>query len=130
MNPALYAVAMVSFLAGSFGYVIVRFLMLPVFRYAQLKKKIRRQLDRLPAPPEGHGKAAGSDASFKRLRQLSVDLNDCFSENLPHWYKVYLTGRRGESPLDAAKHMLSLSNARNPEHGRHHVEKIRGALNL
>ena len=134
MNPAIYAVAMVSFLAGSFAYVFVRFLLLPIFRYKRLKKRIRNTLCRL----EDHTETGGDVTSKKRnehrqaktLRRLSSKLSDHHTDHLPHWYKLLLEGRRNEFPIEAAKHLMTLSNTRDEQHAVRHVEKIRASLNL
>jgi len=134
MNPAIYAVAMVSFLAGSFAYVFVRFLLLPIFRYKRLKKRIKKTLRLL----EDHTETGLDPAPKKRkehrhaktLRRLSSELSDHHTDHLPHWYKLLLEGRRNEFPIEAAKHLMTLSNTRDEQHAIRHVEKIRTSLNL
>ena len=121
MDPALYVVALVSFFIGSFGYVAARYLILPVVRYRRLRNRVAAVIAR--CPPEGSAEA-------RAIRKLAADLSDCFTAYLPHWYKLYLEGRREESPLEASKTLMALSNTRNKEHAARQVEKIRRCLKL
>lgn len=133
MDPVLYVVAMVSFLLGSFGYVTVRFILMPIGRYGRLKRRIRRIIAPFTTTDDGASsqpvEPPGNDVPEK-LRRISTELSDCYTDHLPHWYRLYLEGRRNESPLDAAKLLMNLSNTRNSEHARRQVERIQQCLNL
>jgi len=134
MDPVIYAVALVSFLAGSFGYVLVRFVLLPIGRYQRIRKRIAATLDR----PVGQGHAERENAAYppkkgehaKKLRQLSVELSACFTDQLPHWYKLYLTKRRGEAPIEASRYLMALANTREKEHAVGQMEKISRHLRI
>ena len=134
MDPALYIVAMVSFLLGSFGYVTAKYIIIPIARYGKLKRRAARLLARYgknSAADENSAKQPSGDSGFKKkLRQLSADLADCWMAQLPHWYKLYIEGRRQESPLDAATQLMTLANTRNREHAGRQMETIKSCLKL
>ena len=132
MNPVIYAIAMVSFLIGSFGYVLVRFLVVPVVQYGWMRKKIARLLaehrtgaGQTPSKSGNKGGSAG-----KRMRRLSDELTTCYTDHLPRWYRLYIEDRRGQSPLDAARILMALSNTRDPAHAAGQIERIRRCLKL
>jgi len=124
----LYVVALVSFLLGSFGYVFVRFVLIPIGRYRRLKSQIAKQIAGFD--PADRSKIEPDTGVSKKIRQLSAALSDCHSEQLPHWYRLYLEGRRNEFPLDAAKTLMALSSTRQSDQAAAQMEKIRQALNL
>jgi hypothetical protein len=123
----IYVVAFISFFIGSFGYVFVRFLLMPIGRYKKLKRKASHAL----AIKVGKsGMIDSSSIGSKNLRKLSVELSECYTDDLPHWYKIYLETRKGEIPQDAARHIMALSNTKNPQHALSQIEKIKQSLNL
>ncbi|MBW1893213.1 MAG: hypothetical protein JRF40_01360 [Deltaproteobacteria bacterium] len=129
MEP-IYIAALSCFLLSAFGYVIYQFWIRPVLKYRWLKKNasvnIVSYLDTINGDYEADEAMADNDAAenkIKIVRKLSGDLNDCFNEELPQWYKLLLQ-RREESPVDASKHMMVLSNTRDYSHARNRAEKI------
>ena len=134
MDPVLYAVAMVSFLLGSFGYVTVRFLVIPIGRYRRLKTRIARTLAEFiahaSAQPDSRSKDPAVPGFSKKIRKLSAELSDCYTDQLPHWFKLYLEGRREEFPLEAAKTLMAFAGTKNRDHRIRQVENIRKQLNL
>jgi hypothetical protein len=118
----------VSFLAGSFGYVIVQFWIRPIWKYRTIRKEVIQTLaDYMNSFDQGdegenfHGevntKAAG-------IRRHSSNLMDCYQNTLPNWYRMVLRGR-GELPEEITRQLLALSNTRNYYHARNRMEKIR-----
>jgi hypothetical protein len=65
----------------------------------------------------------------KENRQNSVELSASYNGNLPNWYKILLNSR-GESPIDASKHLMILSNTSNYDHAEKHIEKIKNYLGI
>jgi hypothetical protein len=128
MDPVIYAIALVSFLAGSFGYVFVRFVLFPMVRYRRIRKQIAAVLDPIGQKDDSERESVAHESKkgqhAKKLRQLSTDLSDCFTDQLPHWYKLYLTGRRGHSPAEASKYLMALANTRERAHAVRQVKKI------
>jgi hypothetical protein len=134
MDPVIYAIALVSFLAGSFGYVSVRFVLLPIGRYRRIRRQIARMLVRINRETATGGETAGflpaKGGNATTIRQLSRTLSDCFTDQLPHWYKLHLTQRRGESPIEASKNLMALANTRNNNHAVRQMEKIKQHLRI
>jgi len=126
MEP-IYIYALSCFLLGAFGYVIYQFGMRPVLRYRRLKKdtskKIASYLDTINGSSEEMPDDDATKNKIKIIRTLSDDLNTCFNEELPQWYRLLLK-RREESPVDAAKHMMVLSSTRNYSHARNRAVRI------
>jgi len=132
MEP-IYIVAFISFLLGVFGYIITQFWIRPILRYRKIKHRIASDLKwYLEAQKhEIKDKIVHEQirARAEIIRVHSTELTDCFSYDLPHWYKLLLESRH-ESPIDASKHLLALANIRNSEHADRRLEKITNSLNL
>jgi hypothetical protein len=126
MEP-VYIAAFSCFFLSAFGYVLYRFWLRPVLRYRLLKKDARTNiasyLDTINIHDETMANQKATEKRIQAIRLLSGDLNNCFHEERPSWYKLLLQ-RREESPVDASKHMVVLSNTRNYSHARNRAEKI------
>ncbi|MFW6242445.1 MAG: hypothetical protein ACOC98_17830, partial [Thermodesulfobacteriota bacterium] len=94
-SPYLLA-AGASFLAGMFGYVIVRFWAMPIARYRRAKAMTQDALDALLA---ADGKREMAEAK-KACRVAADRLSELYSVDLPPWYRMVLD-QRGESPVQA-----------------------------
>jgi hypothetical protein len=129
----VYTAAALSFILGVMGYIIIRFWLLPILRYRRIKGRIAMDLNALlNAAPAGGGGARPQDAMRQRMkahRIASAELSVSYTDNLPYWYKLSLESR-GESPIDASKHLLVLANTRNPEHAKKRVEMIKECLRI
>jgi len=132
MEP-IYIVAFISFALGAMGYTIVQFWLRPILRYKKIKRSVVTALlhymDEEAA--EGTVKTEKKPIEEKRsgIRRYSVEMSDCHSYDLPRWYKLLLH-QLGESPIDASKHLLKLSDTRKAEHAVRHVEKIKEYLGI
>lgn len=115
MEP-IYLAAGASFVMGASGYVIVQFWIRPIRRYRALKRRVASELAR-----------GGKKDRARTLRRLSVSLSDAYSHDLPHWYRMVLDSR-GESPVEASRTLMRLSNTRDPKQIRERREEIRRAL--
>ena len=126
MEP-IYIAAVGSFVLSAFGYVIYHFWVRPVMRYRWLKKDARTNiasyLDTINGTEDEMINNDAVEKVINIIRSLSNSLNTCFNEELPEWYKLLLQ-RREESPVDASKHMMVLSNTRNYTHARIRAERI------
>jgi hypothetical protein len=116
MDEMLYIIALGGFLAGSFGYVTVRFILWPILVYRRLRKRIGGAIKASPSP--------------ETLHRLSADLAECYSERIPHWYRLHLEHRRGETPMEAVQQLSAMANTKNPEHIRRQRSKIEETLKL
>ncbi|MFP4032794.1 MAG: hypothetical protein ACLFRG_21035 [Desulfococcaceae bacterium] len=123
-SPYLLA-AGASFLAGMFGYVIVRFWAMPIARYRRAKAMTQDALDALLA---ADGKREMAEAK-KACRVAADRLSELYSVDLPPWYRMVLD-QRGESPVQAAKDLMTLSNTKDPDHQIVLTEAIRKSIGL
>lgn len=131
LGPYLIPMA-ISFFVGSFGYILYFFWLRPVMRYRGQKRRIAAALDaytRERSENEGNTGGGKQNSHSESFNRCAGSLTMCFNDQLPDWYRLLVT-RRGESPLDASKHLTTLSNTRDPEHAARRVEKIKRALKL
>jgi hypothetical protein len=123
-SPYLIA-AGASFLAGMFGYIILRFWAMPIGRYRRTKAQAE---DALTAVLAADGKTEMADAK-KACRVAADRLSELYTVDLPPWYRMVLD-QRGETPVQAAKELMTLSNTRDPDHQIVLTEAIRKSLAL
>jgi hypothetical protein len=116
------------FFLGSFGYVVVRFWVRPIFKYRSIRKRVIQNLadylnsfDQEDAGENFHGVI---NQRAEEMLRNTLDLKECFNGQLPVWYKMLLRGR-GEFPEEIANHLMALSNTRNYNNARNRMEKIR-----
>ncbi len=114
--------------AGTCGYIMVRFWFRPLMRYRRTRQDIALRMEHYLKHIEGE-KAKKSSETKLAIRRLSSDLTGSYHYDLPSWYRILLA-HRGESPVQAAKHLMTLSNTRDPVHALKTAEKIRRCLNL
>jgi len=130
---SIYFVAIISFVAGAFGYIIIQFWIRPISGYRKIKNKVELTL-------KYYSKSKDNDFIDKKIKsqmkkwnkenkQSSVELSASYNENLPNWYKMFLDSR-GESPIDASKHLMILSNTSNYDHMEKHIEEIKNYLKI
>ena len=124
--------AVLGFLVGVFGFIIVRYWIRPVSAYGRLKRRtaeaVKRHLALIAEPLQPRQKKDLSE-SQRRLRKLAQELTDAFHNDLPHWYRIRLRSR-GELPPEAAAGLMKLSGSRQADSARKGAEKIRGLLHL
>ena len=125
MDSTYILAAGASFLAGMFGYIIVRFWAIPIGRYRRAKAGAAEALSALRnADEDGKAKAA------KKACRIAADrLSELYSVEVPPWYRMVLA-QRSETPVEAARDLMALANARDPEHRRTLEEAIRKSLGL
>lgn len=130
MEP-IYIVACISFLLGVFGYIITQFWIRPILRYREIKHRIASDMKWYMEAQKHEIKDKNAQEQIRAragiIRGRCTELTDCFSYDLPHWYKLLLESRH-ESPIDASKHLLALANIRNSDHGYRGLEKITNSL--
>ena len=132
MEP-IYVAAFISFVVGLFGYIVVRFWILPIGRYLQVKGRfasdLRTLLDMLQAEQPYHTKNSQIQDRQVSLRRYSSDLVSIYQDELPYWYRLYLESKK-EQPLEAAEASMRLSNTRKLEHAFRQTAEIKGFLRL
>ncbi len=133
MDP-IYWAAIISFVIGACGYIIVRFWIIPIVRYKRCKMKLRTQLEKMfqKLPDSTDNKNYKKMLSKKRLqeiRRLSVKLVEIHDADLPYWYRLILMTRK-ESPLNATEPILKLENMQTPGQARKCAEQICTSLGI
>ena len=125
MNP-LIIVAAISFFVGMFGYVLFVFWLRPVAGYSKVKRQLAKDLNAANTLVNSKPALKTGTANWKKHAAAVIRMYD---ERLPDWYKLTLD-RRGESPTDAAKHLLSLANTQNPQHAAKRMAEIKACLKI
>ncbi|MDL1967609.1 MAG: hypothetical protein LWW97_03450 [Deltaproteobacteria bacterium] len=132
MEP-IYFVVIISFVSGSLGYIILQFWIRPILGYRKIKNKVALSIKYYYKfkNDEDVGKKIKSQmkAWAKANRQNSVELSENYNEKLPNWYKMLLDSR-GESPLDASNHLITLSNTSDYDHIEKHMKEIKSYLKI
>lgn len=132
MKP-IYFVAIISFISGALGYIIVQLWIRPILGYQRIKNKVALII-------KYYNNSKNNEDIDKKIkpqmkdwikvnRQNSVELSESYNGNLPVWYKILLKSR-GESPIDASKHLMILSNTRNYDHMEKHIKEIKNYLKI
>jgi hypothetical protein len=118
-NPIVWAAGL-SFCIGAFGYVLFGRMLWPLWRYRRIKGRIQRVLD-----------TVGGEMTQQRiaLRECAGALTVCHNDRLPYWYRLVLQNR-GESPLEAAGHLMTLANVKRPQDAKRRMDAVRRALGL
>lgn len=124
-TPLLIVVAL-SFLAGAFGTVLVKMVLLPVVRYRRLRARVAAVLDAVEREPAHTPGTAAKPAS---MRALALALSECYTDRLPLWYRTRLQICR-EHPLKAATELMTLADSREPGRVPRRIAKIRASLRL
>ena len=132
MEP-IYFVAIISFVAGAFGYIIIQLWIRPISGYRKIKNKVALTIKYYSKSKNNKNIDKKIELQMKEWnkanKQSSVELSASYNEILPNWYKMLLDSR-GESPIDASKHLMILSNTRNYDHMEKHIEKIKNYLKI
>ena len=132
MEP-IYVAASVSFIIGLLGYFIVRFWILPIGRYIQIKGRfasdLRALMDMLQAEQPYNTENSTIKERQVSLRRQASDLVSIYRNDLPYWYRLYLESKK-EQPVKAAEFSMRLSNTRRLEHAFRQADEIKGFLRL
>lgn len=121
--------SLIGFSLGATGYIVLRFWILPIRRYRQIKRQITESLRHHELKFAGEKTFQLPADQSENFRKQSVALTDAYYDDLPHWYRMVLANRK-ESPDEASKNLLALSGIRNPDHARNRIRNIKTALNL
>jgi hypothetical protein len=112
MDP-IYWAALMSFVAGVFGYIIARFWIIPIGRYRRTKRQLLRELDNyrraLPVEDNARLKPGTDNAHLLQIRQLGLKLVEVHNFELPYWYRLVLLTRK-ESAQEAFDPIQRLEN--------------------
>ncbi len=123
----------ISFIFGFLGYIIIKFWIRPIWGYKKIKKNIVSDIkDYLTTINNERRDRAMKERIKDKTRELrlrSNELVDSYYDSLPAWYKILLKSK-GESPIDASKHLEALSNTLNFKHAENRKEKIKHFLRI
>jgi hypothetical protein len=132
MEP-IYVAALLSFIAGLLGYIIIRFWILPIGRYLKIKGRIVSDIGALLEILQDNRPQNNQGARLKdrgaSIRRHCSDLVSIYQSDLPYWYRLNLESKK-EHPLEAAKFSMRLANTRQPEHALQQVNEIRRLLRI
>jgi hypothetical protein len=132
MKP-IYVVAIISFVSGFLGYIILQLWIRPILGYKKIKNKVALNIKYYNNSKNNKDIGEKIKSQMKEWskanRQNSVELSESYNGNLPVWYKILLKSR-GESPVDASKHLMILSNTRNYDHMKKHMKEIKNYLKI
>ena len=112
--------AILGFVIGVFGFIIVKYWIRPVSTYGRLKRRIEKAVDDhllLVSEKETGNREKAVAGSQKQLRKLAQELTDAFHHELPSWYRLRLRSR-GEQPPEAVAGLMKLSGSRQIEPAR------------
>jgi hypothetical protein len=130
MEP-IYVAALLSFIAGLLGYIIIRFWILPIGRYLKIKGRLTSDigalLDMLQDDRPQNNQGARIQDRGASIRRHCSDLVSIYQNDLPYWYRLYLESKK-EQPLEAAKFSMRLANTRQPEHALRQTTEIKNLL--
>ncbi|HSO67412.1 MAG TPA: hypothetical protein VLP30_06105 [Desulfatirhabdiaceae bacterium] len=119
----LIIAATISFGLGAFGYVLLRFFLMPIRRYSRIKSDIRAALSRIAMT------GGASPVEKEQVRSLAVALSECYYDDLPVYYRLLLT-RRQEQPIEASRMILSFTGIKKPEQAQKRMAEILSALRI
>jgi len=107
MDMAIVAGIAVGLIMGSFGYILVRFVLRPVMAYRRLKGHLK---DIVPSAARDE---ALTDDARGTLQRKAAELQNLLDEALPVWYALMLQ-KREEHPKEAIPYLQALANCREP----------------
>lgn len=121
-----------SLIAGGCGYLITTFWMNPILRYLQIRHEVTSDLVFFA---NVISKENVNEVLLKRHEERRVsnrkhasEMAACFYR-LPKWYQWALI-RRGESPLNASKNLIGMSNSTTDDQADPHVRGLKKSLCL
>jgi hypothetical protein len=83
----------------------------------------------MPKPWSGHRREGERGRLTLSLRRQADAMVTCYQYELPYWYRLMIASR-GETPVEAAKPLMGLSNIKDAEHARRRIAEIREQLRL
>lgn len=133
MEP-IYIASLASFMVGLFGYIIIRFWILPIGRYLKVKGRLASDIKVLLEMSRAAAELQNNDGTQIQDQRVAVgrhcsDLATIYQNDLPYWYQLYLESKK-EQPLEAVQYSMRLVNTREPEHVLRQANEIKQFLRL
>jgi len=121
-------------MVGLFGYIIVRFWILPIGRYLKVKGRLASDIKVLLEMSRAAAELQNNDGTQIQDQRVAVgrhcsDLATIYQNDLPYWYQLYLESKK-EQPLEAVQYSMRLVNTREPEHVLRQANEIKQFLRL
>lgn len=136
LDPSLIIAAGASFVAGVMGYIIARLWVKPIVRYNITKRRLdvelTRCLDLMNDTPDGAGPvpdASGGAQPLREARKLAMELQSCYSNGIPYWYRLLLESRQ-ESPVQVSGRLTNLNKIPDLQTRRERIQSVRKELCL
>lgn len=127
-----YIVVFVSILAGAGGYLLTTFWFQPILRYREIKHQVFADLifyaNAINADGLNEIMKVRKDQRAEANRRHSAELRASYKD-LPFWYRKWL-GRNGEDPMEAATHLMGLSNTIDYDKADKRIERIKQHLRI
>lgn len=124
-------IALIGFLTGAAGYLVVTFWMAPLLRYIQLRYEVTADLvfyaNTFHEESSGDILLQRADKRRELNRRHAAEFAACYYQ-LPWFYKTWLK-LSGENPVGAAKELIGLSNS-NPSTYEAHLDHLKSHLRL
>ena len=132
MEP-IYVAALISFISGLLGYIIIRFWVLPIGRYLNIKGRLASDIGAFLNLLQADGPQNNENSQIQdqgaSVRRHGSDLISIYQNELPYWYRLYLESKK-EQPLEASKFSMRLANTRKQEHALRQVDEIKRLLRI
>ena len=132
MNASLWA-AFIGIVSGAVGYWFTTFSMQPILRYRDIRNQILKNFNYYAQViKKDHINENFGDLYSERVlanRKTSAELTAAICD-LPSWYLLYLKKCKGQSPTEAAKHLIGFSNTTEYEQANKVENFIRKKLGL
>lgn len=127
-----YIVVFISILAGAGGYLLATFWFQPILRYREIKHSVFADLifyaNAINADGMNEIMKGRMEKRLEANRRHSAELTACYND-LPIWYRKWLQ-RNDEKPIEAASHLMGLSNTFDYDPADKRVEKIKQHLKI
>ena len=132
MEP-IYIAAIISFIVGLLGYIVVRFWILPIGRYIRVKRRfasdLRSLMDMMQTERMRNTENSQMQERTTSLHRNASDLVSVYQGALPYWYRLYLESKK-EHALEAAETSMRWTPKHEQEHAIRQADKIKVLLRL
>ena len=122
----LYIGIITGFLAGSFGYIVFRFLLKPVISYKYIKKNIIKNIKYFE---DENFTIDKTSEGCKNLNQNAKDLSEFYDTAMPVWYKTMLNSNN-EDAYDIVNILIKITSSTKKEHITKHIKELKNKLTV
>lgn len=127
-----FIIVLISIVAGASGYLLTTFWFQPILRYREIKHQVFSDLifyaNAINADGMNEKMKERMGQRVESNRKHSAELTACYKD-MPIWFRKWLE-RNGEKPMDAANHLMGLSNTYEYDPADKRIEKIKEHLKI